>query len=77
MMKKLIEMIVHAVVDYPEQAEVTVMEGSKTNVVCIRVAEKDMRFIVGRDGRIAEAIRTIVINVSSKEGKSSIFEVII
>ena len=76
-MKELIEMIARAVVNHPEQVEVTVVEGCETNVVCLRVAKRDIRFIVGRDGRIAEAIRTIATNVSGKEGKASIFEVII
>lgn len=77
MMKELIEKIARAVVDYPGQVEVTVVEGCETNLVCLMVAKRDMHFIVGRDGRIAEAIRTIATNVSGKEGKASIFEVII
>ncbi len=77
MMKELMEKIAHALVDHPEEVEVTVTEGDNTNLVELEVAEEDICFIVGRDGRIAEAIRTIVTGVSGKEGKSSIFEVII
>ena len=75
-MKELIEHIVQALVDHPEQIEVTEVESARTLVFEIKVAKEDMGKIIGRHGRTAQAIRTILTAVSGKTKKRTIMEII-
>jgi predicted RNA-binding protein YlqC (UPF0109 family) len=59
-MKELVESIARALVDHPEDVEVTVVDGPKGAVLELRVHAEDLGKIIGRQGRTAKAIRTLL-----------------
>ncbi len=75
-MKELIKYIVQAMVDHPEQIEVSVVEGNRVSVLELKVAKADMGKIIGKRGRNAGAIRTILGAASAKVKKRTILEII-
>ena len=75
-MKTLVQMIGKALVDNPEAVEVAALDGRSTTVVELRVAKDDIGKIIGRRGRTATAIRTIVEAVSCKEKKRTVLDII-
>ena len=75
-MKELVEYLVKALVDNPEQARVTEVEGEQSVIYEVRVAPEDMGNIIGKQGRIAKAIRTIVRAACVKNGKKAIVEIL-
>lgn len=75
-MKDLVEHIVKRLVDHPEQISVDEIDGERTSVVELRVAKEDLGKVIGKEGRIAKAIRVILSAASSKEKKKSVLEII-
>ena len=75
-MKELIKCIVQALVDYPEQVEISEVEGSRVSVFELKVAKADIGKIIGKQGRNALAIRTILNAASAKVKKRTILEII-
>jgi predicted RNA-binding protein YlqC (UPF0109 family) len=75
-MKELIELIVKALVDYPEQVSVSVIEGSRTRVLELRVAKEDLGKVIGKQGRNARAIRTILGAASAKLDQRFVLEIL-
>ena len=75
-MKELIEYIAKSLVDYPEKVSVTELEGEQTTVLELKVAKEDMGKIIGKQGRTAGAIRTIVGAASTKMKKRSFLEIL-
>ena len=75
-MKELVEMIARALVDKPEDVEVTEVEGEQTTVIELKVAKDDLGKIIGKEGRTARSIRTILSAASTKIRKRSILEII-
>ena len=75
-MKDLISYIAKALVDVPEEVVVTEVEGTHTTVLELRVAKQDMGKIIGRQGRTAQSIRTIISAASGKTGKRHVLEII-
>ena len=75
-MKDLIKYIAQALVDHPEAVEVSEVEGEQTSVIQLKVAKDDMGKIIGKQGRTAHAIRTILGAASGKSKKRSVFEII-
>jgi hypothetical protein len=75
-MKKLIEMIAKALVDYPDQVEVKEVEGEATIVFELRVAPSDLGKVIGRQGRTARAIRTILGAAGMKLRKRFVLEIL-
>ena len=75
-MKDLICDIVRAMVDQPDQVSVNQVEGDHTTVFELRVAKGDMGKVIGRQGRHAQAIRTIVGAVAGKARKNYVLEII-
>ena len=67
-MKDLAEQMVKSVVDYPEQVEITEMNGLNSLILEIRVSQEDMGKVIGRKGRIINAMRTIVSAASAAKG---------
>ena len=67
-MKELVEIIAKALVDNPDEVVVTETEKDKAIIVNLKVASSDMGKVIGKDGRIAKAIRTIVKAAGSREG---------
>ena len=76
MLKELIEMIAKALVDYPEQVEVSELEGEQTSVIELRVAKDDLGKVIGKQGRTARAMRTILNAASAKIRKRAVLEII-
>ena len=75
-MKELVEIIVKNIVDQPTNAEVTKVEGTRSVILELDVAEEDMGKVIGRKGKIAKAIRTVVKAAATKEGKRVIVEIL-
>jgi len=75
-MKDLIKYIAQALVDDPEAVEVSEVEGAQTSVIELKVAKDDVGKIIGKQGRTARAIRTILSAASAKIKKRSVFEII-
>ena len=75
-MKDLIAYIAKALVDKPEEVVVTEIEGQQTCVIELKVAKEDIGKIIGKQGRTARAIRTILSAASAKTKKRSILEII-
>lgn len=65
-MQELVGQIARALVDYPENVEVRAVEGTHVTVLELRTAPQDLGKVIGRDGRIAKAIRTLLGAVGMK-----------
>ena len=74
-MKELVEVIAKSLVEYPDQVVVTETENEKAIVLELRVAQSDMGKVIGKQGRIAKAIRSVVKAAASKEEKKVIVEI--
>ena len=68
-MKELVEVIAKALVDNPDEVVVTEKEEGRNIVVELHVAQSDMGKVIGKQGRIAKAIRSVVKAASSKDNK--------
>jgi predicted RNA-binding protein YlqC (UPF0109 family) len=75
-MKELIEYIVRSLVDDPSQVRVTEVEGSSTVIYELRVAPEDMGRVIGKGGRVANAMRTLLRVVSARQGKRATLEIV-
>jgi len=75
-MKDLLIKIVQALVDNPEQVRVTEIEGSQTVVLEVKVAKSDMGKVIGKQGRTANAIRTVLNAASGKTEKRYVLEIV-
>ena len=75
-MKELIQVIAMALVDHPDEVVVTETETEKTIVVELRVAPEDMGKVIGKQGRIAKSIRTVVKAASTKDDKKVVVEIL-
>ncbi|RJO67523.1 MAG: KH domain-containing protein [Myxococcales bacterium] len=76
MMKELIEIIAKALVDNPDAVEVAEVEGEQTSVIELKVAKDDLGKVIGKQGRTARAMRTILSAASTKLRKRSVLEII-
>lgn len=75
-MKELVEIMAKALVDKPEEVEVTEIEGEQTTVIELKVAKEDLGKVIGKQGRTARAMRTILGAASTKIRKRSVLEII-
>ncbi len=75
-LKTLIENIAKALVDKPEEVNVTEVEGEQTAVIELKVAKDDLGKIIGKQGRTAQAMRTILGAASTKIRRRSVLEII-
>jgi uncharacterized protein len=76
MLKELIEYMARALVDNPEQVKVSEVEGEQTSVLELRVAKEDLGKVIGKQGRTARAMRTILSAASTKIRKRAVLEII-
>ncbi len=76
MLKELIEYIAKALVDNPDQVKVSEIEGEKTSVIELGVAKDDLGKVIGKQGRTARAMRTILSAASTKVKKRAVLEII-
>lgn len=75
-MKELVEIIAKALVDYPDKVVVTETENERTILVELRVDPSDMGKVIGKQGRIAKAIRSVVKAAATKDDKKINVEII-
>ncbi|MCX7841638.1 MAG: KH domain-containing protein [Clostridia bacterium] len=75
-MKELLETIAMALVDNPEEVTVNEVEGEKSIILELRVSREDMGKVIGKQGRIAKAIRTVVKAAAVKEDKRVVVEIL-
>tara|TARA_B100000949_G_scaffold180617_1_gene161782 strand:- start:252 stop:515 length:264 start_codon:yes stop_codon:yes gene_type:complete len=75
-MKELVEMIAKALVDNPDEVNVTEVEGEQTTVLELRVAQVDLGKVIGRQGRTARAMRTLLGASGMKLHKRFVLEIL-
>ena len=75
-MKDLIKYIAQAIVDNPEQVKVEEVEGRQTSVLELKVAKEDLGKVIGKQGKTAHAIRTILTAASGKTKRRTVLEII-
>ncbi len=75
-LKVLIEYIVKALVDNPEKVEVKEIAGEKSIIYELKVGEGELGKVIGKEGRTAKAIRTIITAAAMKQGKRTVLEII-
>jgi predicted RNA-binding protein YlqC (UPF0109 family) len=75
-MKELITQIARALVDHPDQVSVSEVEGNQTSVLELKVAKEDLGKVIGKQGRTARAMRTILGAASAKVKKRTVLEII-
>ena len=75
-MGELVEFIAKSIVDNPDQVSVNEIEGSQSIIIELRVAQEDMGKVIGKQGRIAKAIRTVVKAAAIKDNKRVVVEII-
>lgn len=75
-LKELVEVMAKALVDKPDEVGVTTVEGEQTTVVELKVAKEDLGKVIGKEGRTARSLRTILSAASAKLRKRSVLEII-
>jgi predicted RNA-binding protein YlqC (UPF0109 family) len=75
-MKELVEYIAKSLVDNPAAVEVTEIEGGTSVILELKVAQEDMGRVIGRSGRVANAIRTLLRVLAAKQGKRVTLEIV-
>ena len=75
-MRELIEYITKALVDNPDAVEVSEIEGEQTSVIEVKVAKEDIGKVIGKQGRTAQAMRTILSAACGKTRKRTVLEII-
>jgi predicted RNA-binding protein YlqC (UPF0109 family) len=76
MEKDLVEYIVKSMVDDPSQVQVSMVEGERSTILELRVAPNDIGKVIGKHGRIAKAMRTIIQAATAKTGKHTVLEIL-
>jgi predicted RNA-binding protein YlqC (UPF0109 family) len=76
MEKDLVEYIVKSLVDDPSAVAVNVIEGEKSTILELRVASEDIGKVIGKHGRIAKAIRTVLQAATARDGKRTVLEIL-
>ncbi len=75
-MRELVEFIAKSLVEDPEQVDINEVEGDKTTIIELKVAQEDMGKIIGKQGKTARAIRTILNATAAKAGKKAVLEIL-
>ena len=76
MEKELVEFVVKSLVDAPDEVSVNVIEGEKSTILELKVAQEDVGKMIGKQGRIAKAIRTILSASATRDGKRATLEIL-
>ena len=74
--KDLVTYLAKALVDEPDQVEVNIIEGEKSTILELKVAPADIGKVIGKHGRIAKAVRTILSAAATKTGKRVVLEIL-
>lgn len=75
-LKAMLELVAKALVDNPDKVEVAEIEGEQTNVFELKVAKEDLGKIIGKEGRTARSLRTIISAASAKLKKRAVLEIL-
>jgi predicted RNA-binding protein YlqC (UPF0109 family) len=75
-LKSLVEYIARSLVDHADRVDVNEIEGEKTTILELRVAEDDLGKVIGRYGRTAKAMRTVINAAATKEKKRAVLEIL-
>ncbi len=75
-MRELVELMVKALVDHPDEVEVTEVEGTHSSVIELKVAKDDIGKVIGKKGAHAQALRTIIAAAGGKRKKRYLLEII-
>jgi predicted RNA-binding protein YlqC (UPF0109 family) len=75
-MKELLRFMTSYLVDDPDQVRIETLEGQRAMILQIYVAQEDMGKVIGRNGRVAKAMRELIRAAAMREGKSAIVEII-
>jgi uncharacterized protein len=75
-MKDLLEYLAKALVDNPDDVRVEVIEGERSVILQLKVNQEDIGKVIGKQGRIAQALRTLVKAAATKQGKNAIVEIL-
>ncbi len=75
-MRELVEGIAKALVDNPDEVNVSVVEDEKSITLELRVAQEDMGKVIGKQGRIAKSIRAVIKAASTRESKKVMVEIV-
>jgi predicted RNA-binding protein YlqC (UPF0109 family) len=75
-MKDFIEFIVKALVDDPDQVDLTEVEGARTTVYELRVGPGDLGKVIGKNGQTAKSIRTLLAAMSARQGRRAVLEIL-
>ncbi len=75
-LQELVEFVAKSLVDHPDRVEVKEIEGEKTTVIELKVAPEDLGKVIGRQGRTARAIRTLLAAVARKQNKRAVLEIL-
>lgn len=75
-MRELVEIIARSLVDNPDEVQVNEVAGEQSVILELKVAPEDMGKVIGKQGRIAKAIRTVVKAAATKENKRVVVEII-
>ncbi|NBF38861.1 MAG: KH domain-containing protein [Spirochaetes bacterium] len=76
MEKELVNYIARSLVDEPDEVEVNMIEGEKSTILELKVSQSDIGKVIGKHGRIAKAIRTVLSAASTKTGKRVVLEIL-
>lgn len=76
MVKEMVEHIAKLIVDKPDEVKVNVLEGAQTTVIELKVAKEDLGKVIGREGRNAKAIRTLLTAIGNRLRKRIHLEII-
>lgn len=76
MMKDLLDYLAKALVDHPEDVQIEVIEGERSVILQLKVHPEDIGKVIGKQGRIAQALRTLVKAAATKQGKNAIVEIL-
>ena len=76
MEKELVEFIAKALVDDPDGVAVNMIEGEKSTILELKVSDGDIGKVIGKQGRIAKAVRTILSAAATKTGKRVVLEIL-
>ena len=75
-MKELVEYMARSLVNNPDQVEVIEVNGTRSVILELRVAQEDMGRVIGKGGRVANAMRTLLRVAAARQGKRAILEIV-
>lgn len=75
-MKEFIEYIVKNLVDHPDEVKILEIEGSRTTVYELRVAQGELGKVIGKEGKTAKSLRTLLAAVAARQGKRAVLEIL-